>query len=120
MAREREKSMDARRFISRPVVRALFGSMVLLASGLAHADTEWLTWGHDQQRTGFNPDETILNKSNVSKLEVKWIAQISTPPKGYILSTMTAPLIATVQTPQGPATRLFVVGSDNTVFAIDA
>ena len=69
-------------FISKPVVKALFGSMFLLASGLAYADTEWLTWGHDPQRTGSNPDEKILNKDNVSQLEVKWIAQISTAPKG--------------------------------------
>ena len=112
--------MGARRFISKPVVKALFGSMFFLVSGLAHADTEWLTWGHDPQRTGSNPDEKILNKENVSQLEVKWVAQISTAPKDYILSTMTAPVIATVNTPRGPASRLFVVGSDNTVFAIDA
>jgi outer membrane protein assembly factor BamB len=46
--------------------------------------------------------------------------QISTTPKEYILSTMTAPVVATVNTPQGPAARVCVVGSDNTVFAIDA
>src|SRR5204863_615021 len=41
-------------------------------------------------------------------------------PKEYVLSTMTAPVVATVNTRQGPAPRVFVVGSDNTVFAIDA
>lgn len=112
--------MGARRFISKPVVNALVGSMFFLVSGLACADTEWLTWGHDPQRTGSNPDEKILNKGNVSQLEVKWVAQISTVPKDYILSTMTAPVIATVNTPQGPVVRVFVVGSDNTVFAVDA
>ena len=112
--------MRARRFLSKPLVKALAGAMFFLLPGLANADNEWLTWGHDPERTGSNPDENILNKDNVSRLEVKWIAQISTAPKGYILSTMTAPLVATVQTPHGPAARLFVVGSDNTVFAIDA
>ena len=112
--------MCARRFISKSLVNALVGSMFFLLPGLANADNEWLTWGHDPERTGSNPDENILNKDNVSQLEVKWIAQISTAPKGYILSTMTAPVIATVNTPQGPAARVFVVGSDNTVFAIDA
>ena len=33
---------------------------------------------------------------------------------------MTAPVVAMVNTPQGPVERVFVVGSDNTVFAIDA
>src|ERR1700747_2412913 len=82
-----------------------------LVPGLAIADNEWLTWGHDPERTGSNPDEKGLNKDNVSPLEVKWIAQISTKPKEYILSTMTAPLLAIVKTPQGPAARVFVVGS---------
>src|SRR5579864_1178996 len=112
--------MGPRRLTAKPVVKALTGLTFLLVSGLAQADTEWLTWGHDLQRTGSNPDEKILNKNNVSELAVKWIAQISTAPKDYILSTMTAPVIATVNTPRGPAQRLFVVGSDNTVFAIDA
>ena len=52
-----------------------------LLSGLATAQSEWLTWGHDPERTGSNPDEKILNKDNVSQLEVKWTAQISTAPK---------------------------------------
>src|SRR5712672_289317 len=112
--------MGAHRFISKSLVKALVGAMFFLLSGFANADNEWLTWGHDPERTGSNPDEKILNKDNVSHLEVKWIAQISTAPKEYILSTMTAPVIATVNTPQGPAARVFVVGSDNTVFAIDA
>ena len=111
--------MGALRFISRPAVAALFGAMVL-GGGFAYADTEWLTWGHDPQRTGSNPDEKTLSKDNVGQLDVKWVAQISTAPKDYILSTMTAPVIATVNTPRGPAARVFVVGSDNTVFAIDA
>src|SRR5262249_46360760 len=90
-----------------------------LAPGLASAQSQWLTWGHDPERTGSNPDEKILNKDNVSQLEVKWTAQISTPSKDYVLSTMTAPVVANATTPLGPAARVFVVGSDNTVFAID-
>ena len=112
--------MSARRFISKSILKALLGSVFFLVPRLANAQTEWLTWGHDAQRTGSNPDEKILNKDNVSRLELMWTAQISTAPRDYVLSTMTAPVIATVNTPQGPAARLFVVGSDNTVFAIDA
>src|SRR6201993_5152940 len=114
--------MGGRRFISKPVVKGFgFASLALfLVPGLATAQSEWLTWGHDPERTGSNPDEKILTKDNVAQLEVKWTAQISTPPKEYVLSTMTAPVVATVNTPQGPAQRVFVVGSDNTVFAIDA
>jgi outer membrane protein assembly factor BamB len=115
--------MGGRRSISKPLIKA-FGFAVSLAFFLASehaiAQDEWLTWGHDPERTGSNPDEKILNKDNVSQLEVKWTAQISTPSKDYVLSTMTAPIVAMVNTPQGPVRRVFVVGSDNTVFAIDA
>src|ERR1700674_4292648 len=102
--------MGGRRFISKRLVKALglaVSSIFLLAPRLATAQSEWLTWGHDPQRTGSNPDEKILNKDNVSQLEVKWTAQISTAPKEYILSTITAPVVATVNTPQGPAARVF-------------
>src|SRR5579872_5086370 len=94
--------------------------LLFMAPGFAAAQNEWLTWGHDPERSGSNPDEKILNKDNVSQLEVKWTARISTASKEYVLSTMTAPVVATVNTPQGPAARVFVVGSDNTVFALDA
>src|ERR1039457_2923642 len=101
--------------------RAVAASLAFfLLPGFATAQNEWLTWGHDPERTGSNPDEKILNRDNVSRLEVKWTAQISTAPKEYVLSTMTAPVVATVNTPQGPVARVFVVGSDNTLFAIDA
>src|SRR6202049_1060105 len=107
--------MGEHRFILRLASLTFF-----LVPGLAIAQDEWLTWGHAPARTGSNADEKILNKDNVSQLEVKWTAQISTPSKEYILSTMTAPVVATVNTPQGPVARVFVVGSDNTLFAIDA
>ena len=72
-------------------------SLTLLIPRFAAAQSEWLTWGHDPERTGSNPEEKVLNKDNVSQLEVKWTAQISTAPKEYILSTMTAPLVATIE-----------------------
>jgi len=114
--------MGEYRSISKRFVKAfgLAWLALLLIPGLAAAQSEWLTWGHDPERSGSNPDEKILNKNNVSQLEIKWTAQISTAPKEYVLSTMTAPLVANVNTPQRPVARVFVVGSDNTVFAIDA
>lgn len=101
----------------------IFGAVslaVFLVPGLAAAQSEWLTWGSDPQRTGWNQSETVLSKENVPQLEVKWKAQLSTPPREEVLSTLTAPLVATVNGPRGPVTRVFVVGSDNTVYAIDS
>ncbi len=96
------------------------GLAVLLHPALAASTNEWLTWGYDQQRTGWNQGETALSKDNVSKLELKWKAQLPTSSSEVVLSTMTAPLVAVVNGPQGPRTVVYVVGSDNTVYAIDA
>ncbi len=81
---------------------------------------EWLTWGYDQERTGWNRAETTLTKDNVSQLELQWKVQLPTRPSEVVLSTLTAPLVATVDGPSGLRTLVFVVGSDNTVYAIDA
>jgi hypothetical protein len=84
------------------------------------ATNEWLTWGYDQERSLWNRAEKILNKDNVGGLTLKWKTQIPTPASMVVLQTLTTPLVATVNLPQGPAARVFVVGSDNTVYAVDA
>jgi outer membrane protein assembly factor BamB len=82
---------------------------------------DWPTWGHDQERSGWNRGETSLTSKNVSKLGVRWSAQLSTPPTDIALSTLTAPVVvAGVNTPQGPKDMLFVLGADDTLFALDA
>ena len=60
-----------------------------------------MTWGYDQQRSGYNWGESVLGKSNVSQLELKWKTQLSTAPSEVVLSTLTAPLVAFVDMPQG-------------------
>src|SRR5262245_36319549 len=136
--------MSDRRLILKPFVTAVvmaIGLSVCLAKGVATAPQgnaaraaalpvpisppppatdEWLTWGYDQQRTSWNRAEKVLGKSNVGQLTLKWKTVIPTAPREVVLSTMTTPLVATVTTPQGPVRRVFVVGSDNTVYAVDA
>ena len=94
--------------------------MVSFAQSTA-APRDWTTWGYDQERTGWNKGETVLSKDNVSGLKLKWSTQLSTQPKEVVLSTLTSPLVVEgVNTPQGRKTLVFVAGSDDTVFAIDA
>ena len=115
--------MGEHRFVSiasAKVFSAAVSLAVFLAPGFAAAQSEWLTWGHDPQRTGWNQSETVLTTQNVPQLEVKWKAQVSTAPREEVLSTLTAPLVAAVNGPRGLVMRVFVVGSDNTVYAIDA
>src|SRR5439155_8881502 len=65
--------------------------------------------------------ETTLSKENVSGLVLLWSAQLPVPPREIALSTLTAPLVVEgITTSQGRRTLVFVVGSDDTVFAIDA
>jgi outer membrane protein assembly factor BamB len=82
---------------------------------------EWPTYGYDQERTGWNRAETTLNKNNVSKLKVQWSAQLSTPATNVVLSTLSPPVLAAgVSTAQGVKNLLFLLGADDTLFALDA
>jgi outer membrane protein assembly factor BamB len=85
------------------------------------ASNEWLTWGYDQERTGWNRAETTLNAKNVGKLKQLWSTQLAVPVDKYVLSTMTAPVIVSnVATASGPADILFILGANDTLFAVDA
>ncbi|PWU06954.1 MAG: hypothetical protein C5B51_11130 [Terriglobia bacterium] len=82
---------------------------------------DWLTWGGDEHRAGWAKSEAILSKENVSRLGIQWIAQLDTVPKFEVLSTLTAPIVIEgVTTPQGLKDIVFVIGSNDTVNAIDA
>ena len=85
------------------------------------AANEWLTWGYDQERTGWNRAETLLSPRNVGQLKQVWSTQLNVPVDKYVLSTMTAPvLVAGVQTAQGAKDLLFVHGANDTLYALDA
>jgi outer membrane protein assembly factor BamB len=88
---------------------------------IAPASNEWLTWGYDQERTGWNRAETTLSPKNVSKLQQIWSTQLAVPVDKYVLSTMTAPIVASgVATPAGPTDILFILGANDSLFALDA
>src|SRR4029453_17747431 len=97
-------------------------SLVLLASpAQSPPASEWLTWGYDQQRSGWNTAETTISKENVSGLVLQWSAQLPVPSSELVLSTITAPLVVEgVATSEGRRALLLIGGSNDTVFAIDA
>ena len=49
---------------------------ILLALAPACLAGEWLTFGHDPQRTGWAFAETQLSPANVSALVLKWKAKV--------------------------------------------
>ena len=88
---------------------------------IAPASNEWLTWGYDQERTGWNRAETTLTPANVRGLKPLWSTQLNVAVDKYVLSTMTAPVLAAgVTTPQGPRDLLFILGANDVLFAVDA
>jgi outer membrane protein assembly factor BamB len=102
----------------------LLSPMLCAAQGTAVAAApanEWTTYGYDQERTGWNRAEARLNKTNVSKLKVLWTSQLSTPPTAVALSTLSPPVLAAaVSTAQGVKNLLYLLGADDTLFALDA
>jgi len=103
----------ARRVAAEPMAPVTFN--------IPPATNEWLTWGYDQERTGWNRAETSLSPKNVGKLKQLWSTQLQVPVDQYVLSTMTAPIVAAgVATPSGPKDLLFILGANDTLFAVDA
>ena len=97
---------------------------VVVVTVVGHAQrtfpVDWLTWGYDQERSGWNRGETTLSVENVSRLELKWKTKLSTVPNDTVLSTLTAPLVVRdVMTTQDLKTVVFLVGSDDVIFALD-
>jgi outer membrane protein assembly factor BamB len=82
--------------------------------------SDWLTWGYDQQRTGWNRGETVLSKNSVGRMKLLWTAQLPIPTQPMSLSTLTAPIVVSgVFTPGGVIDMVYTVGINDTVFAMD-
>ena len=96
----------------------------LIASAQGGRSREWLTWGGDQERTGWNRGETALSKQTVGRLGLKWKTQIDKEVSIEIESgnsMLTAPLVAQgVRTPQGQKTVVYTLAASNTLAALDA
>jgi outer membrane protein assembly factor BamB len=80
---------------------------------------DWPTFGRDPQRSGWAFDESTLTIKNASSLELKWKTQVKNTPRA--LSALTAPVVASgVVTSAGIKTLVFVAGTSNNIFALDA
>ena len=99
----------------------LAGSVALLmllipARGIS---ADWLTYGHDPQRTGWAFEETTLTPENVPNLGLKWKSKLKN--ESYRLSALTAPVVAGgISTSRGVRNVVYVAGITGTVFALDA
>src|SRR5258706_2704422 len=106
--------------MSKKAIAWALGALLVPAASQVAA-SEWLTFGYDPQRSGWNTAETALSTKTVGGLKLLWSTQLPTPPQDVALSTLTSPLVAEgVQTPQGQKNLAFTIGIDDTIFAIDA
>src|SRR5580658_10156525 len=101
------------------VVLALAGCFTLWGS-------DWLTDGHDPQRTGWQKDEKILTTPNVQGMKLLWKVQTkSLPPEGTggvaTGRKLPPPLVADkVNTSSGPKEIVLLTTVYDYVYAIDA
>src|SRR5215831_14696244 len=80
---------------------------------------DWLTFGHDPQRSGWASEEKQLTLENVGGLALKWKVKLKNEPRS--LTALTTPVVASdVTTSQGVKTLVYVGGSSNHLFALDA
>ena len=101
---------------------------ILLSSAVTFTQSgrsrEWLTWGGDPDRTGWNRGETALSKQTVGRLGLKWKTQIDKEVSIEIESgnsMLTAPLVAQgIRTPQGQKTVVYTFSVSNALVALDA
>ncbi len=99
------------------VGQGLLSFLIVLASQARAGN--WLTFGHDPQRTGWARGNDALSVKNVGTLELKWKSKLDNQPLS--LTALTAPLVASgVTTPEGVKTLVYVAGSSDHVFALDA
>src|SRR6266568_147140 len=92
--------------------------LLLLSSGRGVTAADWPTFGHEPRRSGWT-EESILSPENVGGLELEWTTQVDNVP--LALNSLTAPLVASkVVTSQGIKTVVYVAGSSDTFFALDA
>ena len=86
-------------------------ALLVPAAAQGAGTNEWLSFGYDAQRSGWNSAETSLSPANVKRLKLLWTSQLPTTPQDTALSTITSPVVAGVD----GKTLLFTVGIDDTL-----
>lgn len=93
---------------------------LLIGSALCGAaESNWTQFGSDSARTFTVRNEHHLSRRTARKLKLHWKVTLNN--KAKELNALTVPLIVTdLHTPSGRKTLVFIAGSDDNVFALDA
>jgi hypothetical protein len=123
----RELRLSLQPIVSTPRMNAMDAELKALpprkiaAAPQPSAVNEWVTWGYDPERSGWNRAETTLTKTNVKGLRQVFSTPLGVPTNLDVLSTVTAPVIAAgVAMPGGNKDVMFILGANDTLYAIDA
>src|SRR3982074_1580563 len=79
---------------------------------------DWITDGGDNQRTGWNRNETILTKNNVKNLKILWKIQTGNQVRA-LHSLMPVLVIGRLETANGPRQVGIVNGISDNLYAFD-
>ncbi len=96
-------------------------ALILACScSLAFAQSgQWLTYGHDLQRSGVAGDEHAFSPVNVSQMGLAWKTVVPNQPLS--MNGLTAPLVVRgVATSSGAKNLVLVAGSSDHIYALDA
>src|SRR5690348_496305 len=95
------------------LVLASFCSFASAQSG------QWLTYGHDVQRSGVAGDEHAFTPANVSQMGLLWKTVVPNQPLS--MNGLTAPLVVRgVATSSGAKNLVLLAGSSDHIYALDA
>jgi PQQ-like domain/Divergent InlB B-repeat domain len=99
--------------LTRHVLPSALATLVLAQPAVVDA-ADWLQWGYDAAHTSNNPDETIVDASNVSQLTRRYQITMSS-------NANVAPVFASaIETPTGTKDLLFVTAQIGRLTAYDA
>src|SRR5208283_2047042 len=97
-----------------------FSVLALIASSCAHLGAaDWLTFGGDAQRTGWQKRESSITTQNVKDLQLLWKMKFENAQKG-MYSIFEPLIVGSVITNHGFKEMAIVAGSSDNVWAIDA
>jgi outer membrane protein assembly factor BamB len=100
--------------LSVPVSGANVTGIDFTAQAIGISGSDWLTYGHDPQRSGNAAGESMITTTSVKNLTLKWSAGVD--------GKVTAQPLFVSATPVGGQTRdvVIVVTASNSVYALDA
>jgi outer membrane protein assembly factor BamB len=102
--------------MSKHIYALILASVCSLASAQSG---QWLTYGHDGQRSGVAGDEHAFTTANVSQMGLVWKTVVPNQPLS--MNGLTAPLVVRgVATASGPKNLVLLAGSSDHIYALDA